>query len=31
VEPVAYGLADAQTALRDQQERRATGKAILVP
>jgi NADPH2:quinone reductase len=31
VEPVAYPLADAETALRDQQERRVTGKAILVP
>ena len=31
VEPVSYRLDDAQSALRDQQERRVTGKAILVP
>jgi len=31
VEPVAYALDDAETALLDQQERRVTGKAILVP
>jgi NADPH:quinone reductase-like Zn-dependent oxidoreductase len=31
VEPVAYRLADAVTALADQQERRVTGKAILLP
>jgi NADPH2:quinone reductase len=31
VEPAAYRLDDASAALRDQQERRVTGKAILVP
>jgi NADPH2:quinone reductase len=31
VEPTAYRLEDAAAALRDQQERRVTGKAILVP
>ena len=31
VEPARYPLADAAVALRDQQERRVTGKAVLVP
>lgn len=31
VEPAAYPLADVATALRDQVERRVTGKAVLLP
>jgi NADPH:quinone reductase-like Zn-dependent oxidoreductase len=31
VEPIAHPLEDAVTALRDQQERRVTGKTVLVP
>jgi hypothetical protein len=30
VEPASYPLADAARALADQQERRVTGKAVLV-